>query len=280
MEKGKLYICPTPIGNLEDITLRTLRILKEVDYIAAEDTRHTIKLLNHYDISKPLTSYHEHNKMKKGEAILQDLLLGKTIALVSDAGLPGISDPGADIIKNCIDNNVEIEVLPGPSAGILALVASGLDTTKFSFEGFLPREKKKRKGRLEKIKKEDRTLIFYEAPHRILDTLKDIREVLGSRQVAIGRELTKKYQEYLRGTVDEVIEHFKVNLPKGEFVLICNGALEGEFDADEETYGSLTIKDHLLELINSGISKKEAVKEVAKLRKIPKREVYDQAIDL
>ncbi|KAB3531815.1 16S rRNA (cytidine(1402)-2'-O)-methyltransferase [Alkaliphilus serpentinus] len=278
MDRGKLFICPTPIGNLEDITLRVLRILKEVDYIAAEDTRHTLKLLNHFEISKPLSSYHEHNKTKKGEAILQDLLQGKTIALVSDAGLPGISDPGADIIKDCVENGIPFEVLPGASAGILALVASGLDTTRFSFEGFIPREKKRRRERLEKIKKDDRTLIFYEAPHRIIDTLKDMMGVLGNRKVALGRELTKKYEEYIRGTAEELLNHFQTHSPKGEFVIVCEGASEEELEVDNHL--DITIKEQLQQMIDSGIDKKEAVKEVAKLRRLPKREVYQEAIDL
>ena len=191
---GKLYICPTPIGNLEDITYRTLRVLNEVDLIAAEDTRHSIKLLNHFEISKPLTSYFEHNKDTKGDYLINKLLEGENIALISDAGMPGISDPGEDLIKQAIEHNIEIDVLPGATAFAVALVGSGLDTHKFVFEGFLDRDKKVRRKRLEELKEEDRTMIFYESPHRLKDTLKDMLKILGNRKIAVNRELTKKYQ--------------------------------------------------------------------------------------
>ena len=189
---GKLYICPTPIGNLEDMTYRTIRVLNEVDLIAAEDTRHSIKLLNHFEISKPLTSYHEHNKDSKGGYLINKLLDGENIALISDAGMPGISDPGEDIIKQAIENNIEIEVLPGATASITALVGSGLETGKFAFEGFLDRDKKIRRNQLEEIKEERRTIIFYESPHRLKDTLKDMLKVLGNRKIAVNREINKK----------------------------------------------------------------------------------------
>ena len=192
---GKLYICPTPIGNLEDITYRTLRVLNEVDLIAAEDTRHSIKLLNHFEISKPLTSYHEHNKDSKGGYLINKLLEGENVAVISDAGMPGISDPGEDIIREAIENNIEVEVLPGATAFVTALVGSGLDTRKFAFEGFLDRDKKTRREQLEDVKEESRTMIFYESPHRLKDTLKDMSKVLGNRKISINRELTKKYQE-------------------------------------------------------------------------------------
>ena len=195
---GKLYVCATPIGNLEDITYRTLRVLNEVDLIAAEDTRHSIKLLNHFEISKPLTSYHEHNKDSKGGYLINKLLEGENIALISDAGMPGISDPGEEVIKQAIENNIEIEVLPGATASITALVGSGLETAKFAFEGFLDRDKKRRREQLEEIKHEKRTIIFYESPHRLKDTLKDMLKILGNRSISINRELTKKYQEIIR----------------------------------------------------------------------------------
>ncbi len=281
MDKGTLYICPTPIGNLEDITIRVLNILKSVDIIAAEDTRHTLKLLNHFEIQKPLTSYHEHNRKEKGEVLIQKLLNGENIALVSDAGMPGISDPGADIIKLCIEQNIHFEVLPGANASIIALVASGLDTTKFTFEGFLDRDKKKRKERLELIKKEDRTLIFYEAPHRISATLKDILNTLGNRRAVIGRELTKKYEEFIRGDITELIDHFKNNQPKGEMVLLCEGVdLEEEALREQEKLEEMTIKEHLILIMKTGVDKKSAIKEVAKLRNIPKREVYKESVDI
>ncbi|MBM7614745.1 16S rRNA (cytidine(1402)-2'-O)-methyltransferase [Alkaliphilus hydrothermalis] len=281
MEKGKLYICPTPIGNLEDITLRVLRILREVDYIAAEDTRQTIKLLNHFEINKNLTSYHEHNKMKKGQGILEDLMEGKQVALVSDAGMPGISDPGEELIKDCIEHHIEVEVLPGATAAILALVASGLNASQFSFEGFLSRDKKKRRERLERIKTEDRTLIFYEAPHRLKDTLEDCIKILGKRRAVVGRELTKRFEEFIRGELQEVLAHFEEIPPKGEIVLMIEGISQEEYEAlEKQEYQDLSIKDHVVQLLNSGMDKKEAIKEVSKIRKIPKREVYQEAIDL
>ncbi|SCX79555.1 16S rRNA (cytidine(1402)-2'-O)-methyltransferase [Alkaliphilus peptidifermentans] len=284
MNRGKLYICPTPIGNLEDITIKALRIMKEVDLIAAEDTRHTIKLLNHYEIDKPLTSYHEHNKHKKGEILIQQMREGKNIALVSDAGMPGISDPGADIIKLCIEEDIEFEVLPGATASILALVASGFDTSKFAFEGFLHREKKKRKERLTEIKHEDRTLIFYEAPHRLTGALNDMLEILGNRRVVICRELTKRYEEFVRGTIKDLILHFQENPPKGEIVIVCHGVTKEEVEEARaqalEDINKITIKDHIYNIMKTGVSKKEAIKEVAKIRGISKREVYQESIDI
>lgn len=277
---GKLYICPTPIGNLEDITLRVLRILKEVDLIAAEDTRHTIKLLNHYDIQKPLTSYHEHNRESKGKVLLEKLMAGEKIALVSDAGMPGISDPGSDLVKLCVENHIDIEALPGAAAFVTALVASGLPTDKFSFEGFLDRDKKKRKKRLEEIKGEDRTLIFYEAPHRICTTLQDIVKVLGNRQAVLARELTKKHEEFLRGSLEELEAHFQQREPKGEMVLMISGAAPEDRFQEISSWESLSIEAHLTQYMDSGMDKKEAIKAVAKERGIPKREVYECSIHL
>jgi 16S rRNA (cytidine1402-2'-O)-methyltransferase len=279
--KGKLYICPTPIGNLEDITIRTLNTLKEVDLIAAEDTRHTIRLLNHYEIKKPLTSYHEHNKDKKGPELVEKLKAGENIALVSDAGMPGISDPGEDMVRICIEEGIDFEVLPGASAIITALVASGLSTERFSFEGFLDRNKKKRRERLEKIKRDDRTLIFYESPHRLTDSLKDMKEILGDRLVTVARELTKRYEELIRGKISDVIEHFKENNPRGEFVLLIEGrsSLE-ESDEEKNSWEDISIQDHILVYINKGFTKKEAVKKVAKDRNMHKREVYKYSIDI
>ncbi|ABR46334.1 Uroporphyrin-III C/tetrapyrrole (Corrin/Porphyrin) methyltransferase [Alkaliphilus metalliredigens QYMF] len=278
MDKGKLYICPTPIGNLEDITLRVLNTLKAVDVIAAEDTRHTLRLLNHFEIQKPLTSYHEHNRMSKGPQLVNKLLQGEKIALVSDAGMPGISDPGEDLIKLCIEEDIPVEVLPGATAGILALVASGLDARRFSFEGFLDRDKKKKKERLEQIKHEDRTLIFYEAPHRLKETLKSLSEVLGNRQAVVGRELTKKFEEFIRGDFETLLAHFQENPPRGEIVLLCEGGVPS--DHQEEAFKDLTIQEHLIQLIEAGMDKKQAIKEVAKARKVPKRDVYQESIEL
>lgn len=275
---GTLYVCATPIGNLEDITIRVLNILKEVDLIAAEDTRHTIKLLNHYEISKPLTSYHEHNRLKKGPKLIKELMDGKNIALVSDAGMPGISDPGEYIINLCISNDIKVEVLPGASAILTALVASGLSTDKFSFEGFLDRNKKKRRERLEILKKDDRTLIFYESPHRLLQTLKDIKEFLNDRYIVVARELTKKFEEIIRGHTSDIINHFKEKSPKGEFVILVEG---GTFeDTPKDSFENLPIKDHIILYMDKGLIKKEAIKKVAKERNIPKREVYKHSIEI
>ncbi len=279
MEPGKLYICGTPIGNLEDITIRVLNTLKEVDIIAAEDTRHTIKLLNHYEINKPLTSYHEHNKVSKGPELIEKLLNGENIALVSDAGMPGISDPGEDLVKLCIEHNISLEVLPGASAIINALVISGLSTRQFAFEGFLDRGKKNRIKGLEKIKNDYRTIIFYESPHRLLSTLKDMENILGNRYMVVARELTKRYEEVIRGSIDEIQEHFKNKAPRGEFVLLLKGN-ENPEKQEDEYWINLTIKEHILYHIEQGVNKKDAIKKVSKDRNIPKREVYEHSIDI
>ena len=276
MSEGILYICPTPIGNLEDITLRTLRILKEVDLIAAEDTRHTIKLLNHYEIKKPLISYHEHNKVVKGDILIEKLKNGTNIALVTDAGMPGISDPGEDIIRLSIENRIKVIALPGATASITALVLSGLSTDKFVFEGFLPSKKKDRIKELERLKTEERTIILYEGPHRILALLEDMEEVLGNRQISISREMTKIYEETFRGTVNEALDKFMKEQPKGEFVLIIKGAEITK----EDLYESITIKEHIKYYMEEGYTKKEAVKKVAELRNIPKNVVYKESIEI
>ena len=275
---GKLYICPTPIGNLEDITYRTLRILNEVDLIAAEDTRHSLQLLNHFDISKPLTSYHEHNKDSKGGYLITKLLEGENIALISDAGMPGISDPGQDIIAEAIENNIEIEVLPGATAFVTALVGSGMDTHKFVFEGFLDRDKKLRRKRLEEIKNEKRTIIFYESPHRLKETLKDMLKYLGNRKITVNRELTKKYQEIIRDDIETVIEIFNNREVKGEFVLIVEG-FSGEVE-EIGKYDDLNEREYVIQLIEEGINKKDAIKIVCKDRKLKKDIVYKQVLDL
>ena len=275
---GKLYVCATPIGNLEDITYRTLRVLNEVDIIAAEDTRHIIKLLNHFEISKPLTSYHEHNKDSKGGYLINKLLEGENIALISDAGMPGISDPGEEVIKQAIENNIEIEVLPGATASITALVGSGLETAKFAFEGFLDRDKKRRREQLEEIKHEKRTIIFYESPHRLKDTLKDMLKILGNRSISINRELTKKYQEIIRNDIQGCIDIFNEREVKGEFVLIVEG-FKGEIEKVCE-YDHLNERDYVQKLIEEGITKKDAIKIVCKERKLKKDVVYKQVLDL
>ena len=275
---GKLYICPTPIGNLEDITYRTLRVLNEVDLIAAEDTRHSVKLLNHFEISKPLTSYFEHNKDTKGIYLINKLLEGENIALISDAGMPGISDPGEDLIKLAIENNIEVDVLPGASAFVIALVGSGLNTHKFAFEGFLDRDKKLRRSRLEEIKEEDRTMIFYESPHRLKDTLKDMLKILGNREISVNRELTKKYQEVIREDIETVINIFNEKEVKGEFVLIVDG-FKGEKTLVND-HSNLNEREYVEVLLSEGMSKKDAIKVLCKERKLKKDFVYKQVLDL
>lgn len=275
---GKLYICPTPIGNLEDITYRTLRVLNEVDLIAAEDTRHSVKLLNHFEISKPLTSYFEHNKDSKGIYLINKLLEGENIALISDAGMPGISDPGEDLIKLAIEHNIEIDVLPGATAFVVALVGSGMNTHKFAFEGFLDRDKKLRRSRLEEVKEEERTMIFYESPHRLKDTLKDMLKVFGNRKISVNRELTKKYQEVIREDIETVINLFNEKDVKGEFVLIVDG-FKGEKTLAND-YSDLNEREYVEALLEDGMSKKDAIKVVCKERKLKKDVVYKQVLDL
>lgn len=276
-DKGILYLCGTPIGNLEDITLRVLRILKEVDYIAAEDTRHTLKLLNHFEISKPLISYHEHNKREKGPEIIAMIEKGHKIALVSDAGMPGISDPGADLVTLGHEAGIHVTILPGPSAALAALVLSGLSTERFAFEGFLPRDKKMLKLTMAKLKEEDRTIILYEAPHRIKSTLKELLAELGNRRLSIARELTKVYEEVLQFTLEEAIKYYGEENPRGEFVLIIEGA--PQIDNDNK-FLNISIEDHLIEYLQAGMKKKDAIKQVAKDRNIPKNEVYPYSIGL
>lgn len=274
MERGKLYICPTPIGNLEDITLRTLRILKEVDIIAAEDTRHSIKLLNHYEIKKPLIPYHEHNEREKGKELIGELLNGKNIAQISDAGMPGISDPGETLIKLAIEEGIEVVVLPGATALITALVASGLPTRRFTFEGFLSSKKKERTDRLNTLKSIDHTLIIYESPHRLKDCLKDMLETLGNRNIAVIRELTKVYEEVFRSNIEDAINKFEETPPRGEFVLI----IEGKSEETQET--EIDIKAELHKYLQEGFTKKASVKIVTEKYNLPKNEVYKKSLDL
>lgn len=276
---GKLYVCPTPIGNLEDITYRTLRVLNEVDLIAAEDTRHTIKLLNHFEINKTLTSYHEYNKLTKGPILIDKLLEGINIALVSDAGMPGISDPGQDLVALCIDHGIDIEVLPGASAFVIALVGSGLPSWKFAFEGFLDRDKKSKKKRLEEIRYEERTLIIYESPHRLKESLKFMEEILGDRKIAVCRELTKKHEEYMRSNISQVRAYYEDNDPRGEYILIVEGSNETRPDK-KNSYDGLDERAYVIKLMEEGLSKKDAIKMVARDRKLKKDIVYKEVLDL
>lgn len=277
MEKGTLYLCATPIGNLKDITLRALETLKGVDYIVAEDTRRTLKLLNHYNISKSLISYHEHSPESRKREILELLNGGHDIALVSDAGMPGISDPGEDIVKAAHEHNITVTILPGATAGLSALVLSGLSSDRFVFEGFLPRHRKRRNGILNKLKDEERTIILYEAPHHLLRTLKDIYKTLGDRQIAIIRELTKIHEEVLRYTLNDAIDHYSHNTPRGEFVLVIEGR---DTSPTKGNFQDVSLEEHVIGYIDLGISKKEAIKKTAKDRNIPKSEVYRETFHI
>lgn len=272
---GNLFLCATPIGNLEDITLRALRILKEVNCIAAEDTRHTRKLLTHYDIHTPLISYHSYSSESKEDQLIERLLQGEDIALVSDAGMPGISDPGADLVRLALENGITVTPIPGASAGIAGLVASGLPTHKFVFEGFLSNQRKARRKHLQALRNEKRTMIFYESPHRLTDTLKDILGELGDRPCAVARELTKLYEEFKRGSISEVLDYYSANHPRGEITLVLGGQPEEEAALEQQDlWSQLTLAEHVDTLVEQGLDKKEAIKQVAQLRGVPKREVY------
>lgn len=274
MMSGKLYLCPTPIGNLGDITIRTLEILKTADLIAAEDTRVSAKLLNHFNIKTPTTSYYEHNKREKGNYLLEKLKDGAVIAVVTDAGMPGISDPGEDLVRLCAENGIEVEALPGPCAFTTALVASGLPTGRFAFEGFLTVNRKNRLEHLRSLKNDERTLIFYEAPHKLIATLKDMLDILGNRKIVLARELTKRYEEYRRTTLEEAILYYEETPPRGEFVLLLGGA-----DADEvraEYLLSMPSAEELLKKYSAeGMRAKELTRRVADELKQPRREIYD-----
>ncbi|NLK22058.1 MAG: 16S rRNA (cytidine(1402)-2'-O)-methyltransferase [Epulopiscium sp.] len=272
---GILYLCATPIGNLEDITYRAVRILKEVDLIGAEDTRRTKKLLNHLNINTPLTSYHEHNKINKGPILIEKLKKGLNIALVTDAGTPGISDPGEDLVKLAYENNIKVVPIPGASAVISGLIISGLSTEKFVFEGFLPIENKKKRERLSIISQEDRTIVLYEAPHRLCKTLEALYKTLGNRNISIIRELTKQYEEVKKTTFEEAIPFYKENEAKGEFVLVIEGITREEINEIEvRKWEAITIEKHFKQYLETGKNQKDAMKQVAKDRGISKREVY------
>lgn len=275
-EYGKLYLVATPIGNLEDITFRALKTLKEVDLIAAEDTRHTLKLLNHFEISKPLISYYKQIEKSKSNILISKLLDGKNIALVSDAGAPGISDPGEEIVKIAIENNIQVIPIPGACAFVNALIASGLNTKEFSFIGFLSAQKKEKREKLEELKYETKTLIFYEAPHKLLATLSTICELFGDRQVVLARELTKIHEEFVRGKISEVLEN--ISEPKGEFVVLVEGNSVSKKDVDLKNLNELSLEEHYKYYENQGIEKKEIIKKIAKDRNLSKNEVYKEFI--
>lgn len=273
--QGKLYLCATPIGNLEDITLRVLRTLEEVDLIAAEDTRNSIKLLNHFEIKTPMTSYHEYNKIEKAYQLVDKMKSGLNVALITDAGTPGISDPGEDLVRICYESGIEVTSLPGAAAVITALTLSGLPTRRFAFEAFLPREKKERQTILASLKKETRTIILYEAPHHLKKTLEELFEVLEDRPITLCRELTKRYETAFQTTLSGAISYYKENEPKGEFVLVIQGKQPEELLQEErQAWESLSLEEHMTHYEEQGISKKEAMKLVAKDRGISKRDVY------
>lgn len=273
---GKLYLCATPIGNLDDITLRVLNTLKEVDLIAAEDTRNSIKLLNHFDIKTPMTSYHEYNKYDKARYLVEQLRGGINIALVTDAGTPGISDPGEELVKQCYEAGIEVTSLPGPAACITALTLSGLSTRRFCFEAFLPTDKKERQWVLEELKSETRTMIVYEAPHHLVRTLKELAEALGKdRNITICRELTKRYEEAYRTTFAEALERFEADAPKGECVIVIEGRTISDLKQEQQqSWEDMTIEEHMDMYVSQGIERKDAMKMVAKDRGISKRNVY------
>ena len=277
---GTLYLCATPIGNLEDMTYRAVRVLQEVDLIAAEDTRNSIKLLNHFEIKTPMTSYHEYNKIEKGHKLVEKLLDGTDIALITDAGTPGISDPGEELVKMCHEAGVTVTAVPGAAACITALTISGQGTRRFAFEAFLPTDKKERQAVLEEMKNETRTIVMYEAPHRLVRTLELLADTLGDRGVSICRELTKKHETVYKTTLSEALAHYKEEAPRGECVIVIEGksrkALEEEAQAQWE---SLSIEEHMEHYLSQGIDKKAAMKQVAKDRGISKRDVYQALLE-
>lgn len=275
---GKLYVVATPIGNLEDITLRAINVLKEADFIIAEDTRHTLKLLNHLEISKPLISYYKQNEHSKSDMILERIEQGESVALVSDAGTPGISDPGEVIIKEAIKRDIEVIPIPGACAFVNALVASGLSSSHFYFEGFLPVNKKEKYDRLEQIKYINSTIIFYEAPHKLVKTLEDIKEILGDRKVVLARELTKIHEEFIRGTITDVLAKLPENI-KGEFVVLVEGSELSQKEMETHELNLLTLEDHYKVYEKVGLDKKEIIKKIAKDRGVTKNEVYKHFIN-
>ena len=276
---GKLYLCATPIGNLEDMTYRVVRTLGEVDLIAAEDTRNSIKLLNHFEIKTPMTSYHEYNKIEKGRKLVEKLQEGLNIALITDAGTPGISDPGEELVKMCYEAGIEVTSLPGAAACITALTLSGLSTRRFAFEAFLPTEKKEKQSILKELEKDTRTIIMYEAPHRLVRTLQELLKALGNRRVTVCRELTKKHETAFATTLEEAYSYYESNEPKGECVLVIEGKSREELKQEEVSkWEEMRIEEHMDYYLRQGIDKKEAMKKVAKDRGITKRDVYQQLL--
>ena len=277
---GTLYLCATPIGNLEDMTFRCVRTLKEADLIAAEDTRGSIKLLNHFEIKTPMTSYHEYNKIEKGRKLVERLLGGEDIALITDAGTPGISDPGEELVRMCHEAGITVTAVPGAAACVTALTISGLSTRRFAFEAFLPADKKERQRVLERLKDETRTMVIYEAPHRLIRTLGALKEVLGDRRAAVCKELTKRHETVFRATLCEAIAYYEEHEPRGEYVLIIEGKSREEILKEERAqWGELSLSEHMELYLKKGQSKKDAMKQVAKDRGIGKREVYQMLLE-
>ena len=277
---GKLYLCATPIGNLEDITFRVVRILKEADLIAAEDTRNSLRLLNHFEIKTPMTSYHEYNKIEKGHQLVEKMLGGLTVALITDAGTPGISDPGEELVKMCLEAGIPVSSVPGPAACITALTMSGLSTRRFAFEAFLPSDKKEKQAVLEELKTETRTIVLYEAPHRLLRTLQELYDTLGERRITVCRELTKKHETAFQTTLNGAIDWNSANEPRGECVLVLEGKSRESIEKEkQESWQEISIEEHMESYENQGISRKEAMKLVAADRGTTKREIYQYLLE-
>ena len=278
---GTLYLCATPIGNLQDMTPRVLDTLKSVDLIAAEDTRNSRKLMTHFEISTPMTSYHEYNKVEKAYTLIEKLAAGQNIALITDAGTPAISDPGEVLVKMCHEAGIPVTSLPGPAALITALTLSGLSTRRFCFEGFLPAEKKERKVILEELKEESRTIILYEAPHHLKATLKELYDAVGERKITLCRELTKKFETIFPTTLEKAMQYYEENEPRGEYVLVMEGkSLEQKKQEQQQSFSEMPIEEHMKKYEEQGVDRKEAMKLVAKERGISKRDVYQYLLDL
>lgn len=272
---GILYLCATPIGNLEDMTYRCVRILKEVDLIAAEDTRNSLKLLNHFEINTPMTSYHEFNKIEKAKKLIEQLLEGKNIAVITDAGTPGISDPGEELVSMCYEQGIEVRAIPGAAACITAITSSGQPCRRFSFEAFLPKDKKERTRVLGEMAEETRTMVVYESPHHLKATLTELTEVLGNRELTICRELTKKYEEKIKTTLEEAVSYYREKDPKGEYVLVIAGKSKAQVMEEQKSrWENISIEEHMEMYLQQDMSKKEAMKAVAKDRGVSKRDIY------
>ena len=280
-ETGELFLCATPIGNLEDMPVRAVRIMKEADLIAAEDTRNSIKLINHFEIDTPMTSYHEYNKVDKAKVLVDKMLAGQTVALITDAGTPGISDPGEELVRQAVQAGINVTSVPGPAACINALIISGLPTRRFVFEAFLPSDKKERAAVLEELSHETRTMIIYEAPHRLCRTLAELAEILGGdRQIAVCKELTKRHETVYRSDIKGAVDYFNANEPRGEYVLVIAGLNREDIIRDkQDAWKEMPLEEHLKHYESQGIERREAIKLVAKDRGVPKREIYNMTLN-